>query len=363
LQDSGPTDSRFFSHFLQPGVLVADARGGLRFASASACQLFGVADESALRARFPDIAAHLRLYGSEASSGPQYGRADVPTDAGVRAIRFEMHTVHDKGTPLRVVFVRDRTRPLPGDRALLLASEALANRHVLTGLVHSAKGPLNNFSLTLALMEAGLGRARESGPTPELLARFERYVEVLHNESTRLAGVVDSIHALTLSSRGDRDAIDLCAIARDCAAVLRHAATMREVALELDAPEPAILGTGAPDLVRLAVLCAAITVIDLTAAQGRVTLRVAREDAGNAGLRVLTTQPALPSALVSGVFGLSCTTDSEFSPAVAARLVVEAQDGGLTLADDDEPGFVLQIPLASARIAAQSPSVGGRTST
>ncbi|MGE5170162.1 MAG: hypothetical protein ACM3JC_07290 [Rudaea sp.] len=349
LQDPRLPDSRFFARFLQPGVLVVDARDELHFASAAACELLGVDDEGALRGRFGDLAPQLGLSGGEDSTGPRCGRVDVHGAAGMRALRFEMHTVQETGPPVRVVFLRDRRRLLPSDRVLLQASEAHANRHVLTGLVHAAKGPLNNFSLTLALMEAGLGRARESGPTPDLLVRFERYVEVLRNESTRLAGCVENVHALTVSSRGEREAIDLCALARDCAAVLRHGATMREVALDVDAPEPAVLGMGERARMRLALLCAAITVIDLTGPRGRVALHVARERADMAALRVLSTQPALPDALASSVFRLSCTNESEFSAAIAARLIVEAQGGELTLAHDgDRPGFVLHVCMPPA---------------
>jgi hypothetical protein len=342
LHDSRLPDGRFFARFMQPGVLVVDAGDELRFATPGACEALGVEDEAALRARFPDIALQLGLSGADVSADPQYGRADVRTDAGVSAIRFELHAVNDAGATVRVLFVRDRTRLLWSDRVLLLASEAQANRHVLTGLVHAAKGPLNNFSLTLALLETALGRARESGPTPDLLARFERYVEVLRNESTRLAGCVENIHALTLAPSGERDAIDLCALARDCASVLRHGATMREVALDVDLPEVAVLGVGEHALLRLAFLCAAITVIDFTAAEGRVALHVVA-DGAMAVFRVVSTQPALPSALAARVLRLSCTTDAEFSAAIAARVIAEAQGGEFSLADGNRPGFALRL--------------------
>jgi signal transduction histidine kinase len=342
LQDSRLPDGRFFARFVQAGVLVVGAGDELRFASPAACEVLGVEDEAALRARFPDIARQLPLSGTEGSPNAQYGLADVRAGASLSALRFEMHTVDDGDVPVRVLFVRDRTRLLPSDHVLLLASEAQANRHVLTGLVHAAKGPLNNFSLTLALLETALGRARESGPTPDLFARFERYVEVLRNESTRLAGCVENIHALTLASRDARDAIDLGALARDCAAVLRHGATMREVALDVDVPELAVVGVAERALLRLALLCAAITVIDFTAPHGRVALRVV-EDGAMAVLRVVSTQPALPSALAASVFRLSCTIDPAFSAAIAARVIAEAQGGEFLLADGDQPGFALRL--------------------
>jgi signal transduction histidine kinase len=346
LQDSRLPDGRFFARFMASGVLVLDARDELRFASPAACALLGVENEAALRARFPDVAKQLHLSGRDVSAAPHYGRADVQTDAGTCAIRFEMHTVANAGAPMHVLFVRDRARLLASDGTLLLASEAHANRHVLTGLVHAAKGPLNNFSLTLALLEAGLARARESSPTPDLLARFDRYVEVLRNETTRLAGCVDDIHALTLPVRGERDAVDLGALARDCAAVLRHGATMREVALHVDAPDPPPFGMAERLLLRRALLCAATTVIDCTAPHGSVVLGAASDDA-MAALRVVSTEPALPTSLAACVFQVACIAESDHSAATAARVIVEAQGGEFSLVRD-APGFSLRIPARPA---------------
>lgn len=346
LQDSRLPDGRFFAHFIASGVLVLDAGDALRFASPAACALLGTENEAALRARFPDIAHQLRLSRRDASAAAHYGHADVQTDAGPRAIRFERHALAHAGAPMHVVFVRDRARLLASDGLLLLASEAHANRHVLTGLVHAAKGPLNNFSLTLALLEAGLARARESGPTPDLLARFDRYAEVLRSESSRLAGCIDDIHALTLSSHGERETVDLGALARDCAAVLRHGATMREVALHVDAPGTTILGLADRVLLRRALVCTAISVIDCTAPQGRVALHAATDGAMSV-LRVVSTQPALPASLAAGVFQVACIAEVDHSAATAARVIVEAQGGEFSLAND-APGFELRVPAAPA---------------
>ena len=346
LQDSRLPDGRFFARFAASGVLVLDARDELRFASPAACALLGVENEGALRPRFPDIARQLRISGRDVSAAPHYGHADVQTDAGPRAIRFELHALAAAGAPMHVVFVRDRARLLGSDGLLLLASEAHANRHVLTGLVHAAKGPLNNFSLTIALLEAGLARARESSPTPDVLARFDRYAEVLRSESSRLAGCFDDIHALTLSSHGERDAVDLGALTRDCAAVLRHGATMREVALQVDAPDTPILGLAERVLLRRALVCTAISVIDCTAPQGRVALHAAT-DGAMAVLRVVSTQPALPASLAASVFQVACIAEAEHSAATAARVIVEAQGGEFSLAND-APGFELRVPAAPA---------------
>ncbi|HET8584516.1 MAG TPA: hypothetical protein VFM89_02150, partial [Casimicrobiaceae bacterium] len=243
--------------------------------------------------------------------------------------------------------VRDRAHLLPSDRALLLASEAQANRQVLIGLVHAAKGPLNNFNLTLALLAAVLARNGGSAATPEASARRSRYVDVLQNESARLAACIDEIHALTIERDASRQAIDLCAMARDCTRVLRHGATMREVAVDLDLPDGGVIAFGDPQLVRLALLSFTICVLDLTSAGGRVIWRAADGDGERAAsVAITTSEPKVPPALAHALFRLSCTTESDYSAAIAARLIVEAQGGDVVLHDNDASatGIALHLP-------------------
>ena len=348
LQDSGLPDSRLLARLLQAGTLVLDDRDNPCFASAGACELLGVADEPQLRERWSDIGAqlHLAQWPRVLPDGDAYhGRADLSTPAGMRAVRFEMHGMADAGCMHRVVLVRDRAHLMASDRALLLASEAQANRHVLTGLVHGAKGPLNNFNLTLALLAGGIARGDPS--TPELFARRSRYVEVLQNEAARLAAHIDEIHALTLRHEASHEAIDVAAMSLDCARVLRHGATMREVGLELDVPDRPVVAMGDPQLVRLALLSFAISVLELTSPGGRVGWRVVPGDGARAPAVALTTsQPALPKALARGVFRLSCTAESDYSAAIAARLIVEAQGGDVIVHDgaSGAPGILLHIP-------------------
>ena len=348
LHDSGPPDSWLLARLLQAGTLVLDERDGLRFASAGACELLGVAGEPELRACWSDIGAQLRVaqWPRAVADGDAYhGRADLATPAGVRAIRFEAHAMADADRVHRAVLVRDRVRLLASDRALLLASEAQANRQVLTGLVHAAKGPLNNFNLTLALLGAGV--ARGDAASPEWNARRNRYLEVLQNEATRLAACIDEIHALTMRHEPAHEPIDVAGMCIDCGRVLRHGATMREVGLEMDVPDRPVMAVGDPQLVRLALLSFAICVLELTEPGGRVGWRVTPGDGSRAPVIALSTsQPALPSGLVNGLFRLSCTAESDYSAAIAARLIIEAQAGDVVLNDGVAvtPGIVLRLP-------------------
>ncbi|HET9670288.1 MAG TPA: hypothetical protein VFQ93_11820 [Casimicrobiaceae bacterium] len=347
MHDSGPHDHRLLARLLEAGTLVLDEADTLRFASHAACSLLGADNEEQLRRAWAPLSAQLgipnwprRLGDGEAF----HGRADVVTARGPRSLRYELHVV-DATSGYRALLVRDRAVLSPGDTTLLLASEAEANRHVLTGLVHAAKGPLNNFNLTLSLLARNVARA-DAGKTDEATTKRTRYIGVLQTEALRLAACIDEINALTLTPVPAREAIDLAALSQQCTRVLRHGATMREVNLDLDVPADPVHTIGDPQLVRLALLSFAINVIDLTASGGRVGWRVSREP-DDVRVRLTTSQPRLPRALVDGLFRLSCTGECAHPGAIAGRVIIEAQAGEVIVHDgrDGHAGLALHFPL------------------
>jgi signal transduction histidine kinase len=353
LHDSGLTDSRLLARLLQASVLVLDTHRGIGFASPGACELLGTASEAELRSRWTDIAAQLGVasWPPHLPDGAAYNaRADLVTARGPRAIRFEVHNVERGHGTQRIILLRERDQLLPSDRALLLASEAQATRHALTGLVHAAKGPLNNFTLTLALLASGIERNGEGPLAASSRERWQRYLEVLRNETVRLAASLDEIHSLALPAPASRESIDIVAMLRDVARVLHHDAALREIDLEADAPATAVTVVGDPRLVKLALLVFTICVLDLTPAQARVTWRVTPPDARErmAVLAITTSQGSLPADLVTSLFRLTCTAESPYSAAIAGRLIVEAQGGDVSIQSDAprKHGFVLRIPLA-----------------
>ena len=355
LHDSGLTDSRLLARLLQASVLIVDNRGGIGFASPGACELLGTASEAELRARWDEIAPQLGMasWPARLPDGAAYhARADLVTPGGPRAIRFEVHNVERGRGTQRIMLLRERDQLLPSDRALLLASEAQAMRHALTGLVHAAKGPLNNFSLTLALLASGIDRNGEAPVAASSRARWLRYLDVLRNETARLAAHLDEIHSLALPTPAARVSIDIAAMLRDIARVLHHDAALREIDLDADVPTTAVNVVGDPRLVRLALLVFTICVLDLTPVQARVKWCVAPSAARErvATLAITTSQASLPADLVSSLFRLTCTAESPYSAAIAGRVIVEAQGGEVSIESDaaGSRGFVLRIPLAPA---------------
>ena len=265
LHDSGLRDGRLLAYLLQAGVVVLDGAQRCLLASASACELFDAADESDLRDRWDSIHAALglsTLAAHGAGDPPLQRRAEFCTATGLRALRYEAHAVADGGHAHHVLLLRERTRIDRADRAILLASEAQAGRHVLTGLVHEAKGPLNNFYLTLSLLSASLARMEANAAPQTTPAQWSRYLDVLRNEAARLAGCLNDLESLTRLGDTTRERVDLCALSRDVLRVLRHEATMRETTIDLDVPSTPVWIEGDAHALRLALLAFASAVLD-----------------------------------------------------------------------------------------------------
>ena len=107
------------------------------------------------------------------------------------------------------------------------------------------------------------------------------------------------------------------------------------------------MATGDGALVRLALLSFAISVLELTSPGGRVTWQVEQRNHADApSVSITTSQPVLPRGLVDTLFRLSCAADSDYSAAIAGRLIVEAQGGKVMLrnATHWHLGVLLHLP-------------------
>lgn len=352
LQDSGLRDSRLLAQLLPVGIVMLDEAQRCCFASRGACELLGAADEAALREDWHSIGAQFDL--DDLSRSPLDGpplqrRIDLRTASGTRLLRFEVHAVPgDRLQHVMLLCARDHLGH--ADRTLLLASEALANRHVLTGLVHEAKGPLNNFGLTLALFTSAMERADSTPLSEATLARWQRYLGVLRTEAARLSGCLNDIHALTQSGDAIRERIDVGAALREAMRVMRHDATMREVTVQLELPAAPASIVGDPHAVRLALLGFTTCMLDVTRPGGVLTWRIVPPGADpRLLLQVHATQAAFPPALVAKIFGISRIAESDHEAAVAGRLIVEAHGGEVTIDPEGDGRCGFSIRLDSAR--------------
>jgi len=349
LHDPGPYDGRLLGDMLQAGVVMLDAERRCRYASPRACAHFGEADEAALVQGWDAIRAALDLdviAALRAGDPPLQRRCDVSTSSGTRKLRFEVHAV-GSGSPARyLMLLRERTLIDGADRARFMASECEANRQVITSLVHDAKGPLNNLHLTLALLASALGRMDASNAPAETLARCHRYVDVMQTEETRLADCLNDIHALARNVNATQERIDVGALLRNIAHVLRHEARLHEAKVQVDVATSAWT-FGDPHQLRLALFAFCACLVEAARPMSVITLRV--DAAGDAvRVRIVATRVAIPAALTAALFRISGIAASDFHGVLAGRTMIEAAGGDVTLVDDGtDAGFAIRLTGAA----------------
>jgi signal transduction histidine kinase len=208
--------------------------------------------------------------------------------------------------------------------------------------VHDAKGPLNNLHLTLALLASALGRMDASNAPAETLARCHRYVDVMQTEATRLVDCLNDIHALARNVNATQERIDVGALLRNIAHVLRHEARLHEAKLQLDVATSAWT-FGDPHRLRLALFAFCACLVEAARPMSVITLRV---DAGGDAVRVsiVATGVAIPAALTAALFRISGIAASDLHGVLAGRTIVEAAGGDVTLVDDGTTaGFAIRL--------------------
>jgi len=328
------------------GVVVLDADNRCAYADPRACELLGAANMLDARGRWEALRATLRVDEPSAFAGHDQPlrRSVVVDDAGRRrSLRVELHALDDGA----VALLRDAVLGDDVDRLFIVAGEAHARRPALSGLAHRAKGPLNNFHLTLALLAATLARAH-SGADDALLARWRRHVDVLQTETQRLTECVDDIAAHGMRRLVERVDVDVNAIAANALRVLRHETMLCEVVVAFDRAEGALRIVADAHELELALVGFVTSVLATTNAGA--TLRIAATLADAFARISITGSPAtMPAALPNALFALSPADAAPYCAAVAGRIIVEAYEGDVALISPGSGwGFDIALPVAHA---------------
>lgn len=333
--DSGPYDGQLLGELLQAGVVMLDGEQRCRYANPRACAHLGEADEAALADGWDAMRATLGLddiTSLRAGDPPLQRRCDVSTASGTRKVRFEVHALGSASPTRYLMLLRERSPIDPADRLQLMASECEANRHVISSLVHDAKGPLNNVHLTLALLASAFARMDASNAPAETLARCRRYVDVIQTEEARLAAGLNDIHALARRADATPERIDVGAMLGEIVHVLRHDARLREAKLQLDVATSAWT-FGDRHQLRLALFAFCACVVEAARPMSVISLGV---DVVGDTVRVSIagTGIAMPAGVAAALFRISGFAASDFQGVVAARTIVEAQGGDVAVVDD-----------------------------
>jgi signal transduction histidine kinase len=245
-----------------------------------------------------------------------------------------------------IVLVRNVHAEDAADRTLFLASETQAQRRALSGLVHDAKGPLNNFQLTLTLLNAGLSRLEAGAAAIDVTARWRRHLDVLQSETGRLAARLAEIDTLSHAVESEWTFVDIAAVLRDVTRMLRHEATMNELAIEIDAPADPIAVRGDPRALQLALLGLTACIFDATPAGGVVRLRGKRHGGDDVHIGIDATTAELPADLQTAMFRIGCAVDARYTTASAGRAIIEAHGGNIGVHADNgaRRGFDIELP-------------------
>jgi signal transduction histidine kinase len=243
-----------------------------------------------------------------------------------------------------LLLLKERGRIDASDLPLLLASQARVQEHVLASLVHDINGPLNNFTLTLTLLEASFKRVAPGTLPADLETRWRRYLDVLKNEASRLAHCARELGAVSTPLEPSGGRVDFVNLFQDVQKVLRHEATAREIRFDVDVPPGPLWGVGDPALLRLAALDFLISLIDVTASGGRIVVVVEPQVRDmHAIIRITAEGGELPDEVMKEFYRLMFIPASDYIGLIAGRLIVEQQGGEAVL--HTQPGSALGVEL------------------
>ncbi len=212
-----------------------------------------------------------------------------------------------------------------------------------SGVAHEIRNPLN----AIGVVAQRLGR--EFTPT-EGQDEYRQLTTVVRGEVSRINRIIEQFLLYARPAAPRPDNVDLAALVRDIAALVRGRFDVKGVALEVVAPErlDAVVD---PDLVRQALHNLLDNALG-ACPQGAVTTIELRVDRGRALLTVRDTGPGIGAADLPRIFNLYHTTKPE-GTGVGLAIVdqIAAQHGGRALVAS-EPGhgaaFTLELPLTGA---------------
>jgi signal transduction histidine kinase len=338
---------RSLASLLPCGVLLLSGEGTPCFASARAADLLGTAEPARLADRWQALCVAAGISRRMLPTGAQPLRTHGTIDGGdgPRAVRIEAHATGSSAGARWLVLMKRRDRADDHDTALIAASRADTSQQVLAGLLHDLNGPLNNLSLTLALLSGTLSRVTAQQPDDATLARCRRYVDTLTAETQRFSDSARALGAAIVPPEASTGSIALSSLLQHAQRALRHHASLREVHLSIASAAADLAVAGDPDLLKLALVDLLVTAIDATAPGGEIA--VTPDDAGGT-LRVRIVARAARIALDRALDEMLSMPRSQSVCFVAARRILELHGGSATLRADSGDAIVIDARMPRA---------------
>jgi PAS domain S-box-containing protein len=322
-------------------LLVLDDEGRVLQANPAVTEVTGAALEDLIGASWSDRFV-------QAADRAVFTEALRRVRAGDRGVTFEGRVVRTSATGPEEHFVRWRIAALAGAGGTRLYASGLdvSELHALelrtriaeklaavgtfsAGLAHEIRNPLNGANLQLQLLERRLAKFVDAEHVPTLLEP----VTIVRGELERLSRLVSEFLSFARPVAVQAHDLDLVELTRQVVELERHVATDRGCALELLAPEGAVVVEVDPERIKQVLLNLVRNAID--AARSRVEVTVARDGAG-AQILVIDDGPGISAEHLPRIFEPFFTTKESGTGLGMAitHAIVERHGGTISIASD-----------------------------
>jgi signal transduction histidine kinase len=219
-----------------------------------------------------------------------------------------------------------------------VATRLSAISRLSSGVAHEIKNPLNAILLRLDLLKVRFGDSDDE---------VSQELDILSKEVLRLNRVVTTFLDFSRPVEVHFEDVDLAALAREVAELVRPQAAVAKIEVETDTAEPAAM-RGDPDLLKQAILNLVTNAVEAMSQTGG-KLRVSVKKSGsNWVLEVADTGPGIPEKLRAKVFQLYFTSKAKGSGIGLAMTYRAAQlhNGTITFTSESGAGttFRLEFP-------------------
>lgn len=240
---------------------------------------------------------------------------------------------------------------LESSRRETLRSEQLALLgQWAAGLAHELRNPLTSMKI---LVQTAVERSKDGGPGLQ-----GRSLAILEEEIARLEGLLQSFLDFARPAAIEPRAIDPVVVAEGILALTVSRVEAQAISIECEFPDKPLVLFVDPVHLRQLLLNLLLNALDATPADGRISLRIAREPAERgsgfeAVIEVEDDGPGLPAGLGDRVFEpfVSTKTTGLGLGLSICRRIVEAHGGTIAAVNRPEGGarFTVRLPLDESR--------------
>jgi signal transduction histidine kinase len=334
---------RRVAELIDVGVVLLDGHKSLDYANPRAAQIAGIPVEDV--AAWDDLLVSLHEILDATWKSRTSGTSvelEVEVEEAKRLVGFQIFFLDEEECVGFLVLVRDRSlqRMLEADLAHAVQVRSFSRLHA--GLAHDLRSPLNTIVLHLELLK-GHHANGDDGPWSET-------VELLEQETRRLAASVDLLMTQMLSPTDDVERFDVNELVRELGRLLAGQARLQLVELSIDAAARPLWVEGRRAWLWRALTNVAINGLEATPEGGRIVLTTRGTEEG-IEIDVADNGPGVPPELGDRIFELHVTTRSSGTGVglFVARSIAEAEGGRLRLEPSAEGAlFRFSLPAAPA---------------